>query len=116
MGLGRGGDGGDNGGLKDDIYLQRRSSQQSQVQEVQEVQEVRGMEQQIQTPIATSAVVSLYSPKSCPICLEEYKVDDDIVWSKNDQCPHAFHLDCILDWLMDHDQCPLCRGEYLISS
>lgn len=56
---------------------------------------------------------SLYSPKSCPICLEEYKVGEEIAWSKNDQCAHAFHLDCALDWLMDHDECPVCREGYL---
>ena len=57
---------------------------------------------------------SLYSPKSCPICLEPYKVGDDIAWSKNEACVHAFHLDCIMDWLMmGHDDCPLCRQDYL---
>jgi len=59
------------------------------------------------------STLPLYSPKSCPICLEEYKVGDEIAWSKNDQCPHAFHIDCALDWLMDHDECPVCRGDYL---
>mmetsp|Transcript_17623 Transcript_17623/g.22248 ORF Transcript_17623/g.22248 Transcript_17623/m.22248 type:complete len:230 (+) Transcript_17623:1420-2109(+) len=56
---------------------------------------------------------SVYSPKSCPICLEEYKVGDEIAWSKNNECPHAFHLDCMINWLMDHDECPLCRADYL---
>ncbi len=56
---------------------------------------------------------SLYSPKICPICLEEYKVGEEIAWSNNHECPHAFHLDCILDWLMENDDCPLCRGKYL---
>jgi len=89
-------DGSENGGFKDDIYLEslRRSRVALSMERMQ----------------STS---SLYSPKSCPICLEEYKVGDEIAWSKNDQCPHAFHLDCALDWLMDHDECPLCRGDYL---
>jgi hypothetical protein len=56
---------------------------------------------------------SLYSPKTCPICLEDYKVDDDIAWSNNEECPHAFHLDCIMGWLMENDDCPLCRADYL---
>ena len=88
--------GNENGGFKDDIYLEnfRRSRVALSMERMQ----------------STS---SLYSPKSCPICLEEYKVGDEIAWSKNDQCPHAFHLDCIMDWLMDHDECPLCRGDYL---
>lgn len=60
-----------------------------------------------------SSKKSLYSPKSCPICLEEYKANDEIAWSKNHDCAHAFHLDCILDWLMDNEDCPLCRAHYL---
>ena len=39
---------------------------------------------------------SLYSPKSCPICCDDYAKGDDIAWSKNEQCCHAFHTDCIM--------------------
>jgi len=56
---------------------------------------------------------SLYSPKSCPICCDDYAKGDDIAWSKNEQCCHAFHTDCIIDWLMNHDDCPMCRNNYL---
>ena len=28
----------------------------------------------------------LYSPKSCPICCDDYAKGDDIAWSKNEQC------------------------------
>ena len=56
---------------------------------------------------------SLYSPKVCPICCEEYKTGDDIAWSKNESCYHAYHVDCIMEWLMDHDDCPLCREKYI---
>lgn len=56
---------------------------------------------------------TLYSPKSCSICLEPYREGDDICWSRNESCSHAFHQDCILDWLMDNDECPLCRENYL---
>lgn len=63
--------------------------------------------------ISNSNKSSLYSPQTCPICLENYKVGDEIAWSRNDDCYHAFHLECILGWLMKHDECPLCRGDYL---
>ena len=56
---------------------------------------------------------SLYSPKSCPICCDDYAKGDDIAWSKNEQCCHAFHTDCIMQWLMNHDDCPMCRNNYL---
>lgn len=48
----------------------------------------------------------------CNICLEEYKVGEDIGWSRNDECHHAFHKDCIMEWLANHDDCPICRKKY----
>ena len=51
--------------------------------------------------------------KICPICCEEYKKGDDISWSKNNECAHAFHTDCIVPWLMNHSDCPMCRNDYL---
>lgn len=56
---------------------------------------------------------SLYCPKTCAIFLEKYKAGDEICWSKNKHCPHAFHLDCITEWLMKSDDCPMCRENYL---
>ena len=51
--------------------------------------------------------------KCCPICLEQYKDGDDVCWSKNKDCGHAFHFTCIKSWLMTHEDCPLCRADYL---
>merc|ERR1711976_370724 len=48
----------------------------------------------------------------CNICLEGYNVGDDIAWSKNDQCFHVFHKDCIVGWLDRHSDCPVCRNRY----
>ena len=56
---------------------------------------------------------SLYSPRACPICLETYKAGEDVAWSHNEECFHAFHLECIVDWLMKSDECPMCRENYL---
>ena len=56
---------------------------------------------------------TLYSPKSCPICCEDYAKGNDIAWSKNKECAHAFHTDCIVPWLMEHEECPMCRSDYI---
>jgi hypothetical protein len=66
----------------------------------------------------------------CAICLDPYEVGDDIVWSSNEQCRHAFHQDCVLDYflhLQKHDKeeeedivaiallsapCPCCRQSF----
>lgn len=53
------------------------------------------------------------SSKSCPICCEDYRSGEDIVSSKNKACEHVFHTDCIIPWLMDHNDCPMCRHEFL---
>jgi hypothetical protein len=54
-----------------------------------------------------------YSVQLCSICLDEYKVGDEIAYSKNDECYHAFHKDCIIEWLLKHgDSCPICRNKF----
>jgi RING-finger-containing ubiquitin ligase len=56
---------------------------------------------------------SIYSPKSCSICMSRYKDGDEICWSRNEKCYHAFHLGCMMEWLMKHNDCPMCRRNYL---
>ncbi len=57
---------------------------------------------------------SSLSPKPCPICCEDHKDGDEIAWSKNENCVHVYHLDCIVDWLvLDNDDCPNCRQNYI---
>jgi len=65
------------------------------------------------TPSSTAAAMELYTVESCFICLENYEVGEKIFWSRNDQCSHSFHSTCMLRWLMDHNNCPLCREDYL---
>lgn len=54
-------------------------------------------------------------PNCCAICLGEYEVGDQVVWSCNKECHHAFHQECILDWLIKMQPatpCPCCRQEF----
>ncbi len=50
----------------------------------------------------------------CAICRESYMDGDCIALSKNSNCPHAFHVHCITDWLMENESCPVCREDYLM--
>jgi hypothetical protein len=61
----------------------------------------------------------------CSICLEPYEVGDVVAGMKSkhkkttskqkkeQRCKHWFHKECILEWLQDHDECPLCRVEMI---
>lgn len=56
--------------------------------------------------------VSIASEESdmCAICLCPYYEGDVRIFSK--KCPHAFHKDCLFEWLVKgHDECPCCRIE-----
>jgi len=90
---------------KEDIYISTNINNES----------MRSIRQLMSMKEESSLSCSLYSPKSCPICIETYQVGEEIAWSKNENCHHAFHLDCIMTWLMKSDDCPLCRANYLLS-
>jgi len=51
---------------------------------------------------------------SCDICLLDYEAGDSIAWSKNPACDHAYHADCIVDWLLRKPTCPSCRQKYVL--
>ena len=58
----------------------------------------------------------LLDPKkdSCPICLEEYKIDDKII-QLNCSTKHFFHVECLKEWVfsgtgMNAKTCPLCNS------
>jgi len=54
-------------------------------------------------------------PNCCAVCLSSYSAGDTVIWSSNKECQHAFHEDCILDWLtkiQNGTPCPCCRQEF----
>ena len=73
----------------------------------------------------TSSNISYYSYEEmsiaseeseiCAICLTPYYEGDIRIFSK--RCPHAFHKDCLFEWLVKgHDECPCCRIEMVTKS
>ena len=47
------------------------------------------------TPTCTNVVT-----EDCSICLSSFKVGDRICWSSNETCPHVYHEQCIIQWLI----------------
>jgi len=56
------------------------------------------------------------SSEECVICLDPIHVGDMIATSSSHKCYHAFHEECIRIWLREHDECPMCRRNWLSSS
>ncbi|GFH47497.1 hypothetical protein CTEN210_03972 [Chaetoceros tenuissimus] len=62
-----------------------------------------------------AALISSSIQNMCAICCDNYEEGDDIAYSRNQECPHFYHVECILEWLMrdNNDDCPLCRSAFL---
>lgn len=45
---------------------------------------------------------------SCPICSEDYVVGMEALKLP---CSHVFHRDCVMPWLEQKQNCPICRAE-----
>ena len=61
----------------------------------------------VTVPIAGESVLSLDRvcktrdvTNGCAICLCEFDSMDQVTWAANNMCPHVFHSDCILQWML----------------
>ncbi|XP_058775857.1 probable E3 ubiquitin-protein ligase ZFP1 [Vicia villosa] len=73
--------------------------------------EARLTEEQIHTYIETETYVSNPNETStqnetCTICQEDY-VEGEIIGRLD--CKHLYHLECIKQWLMKKNTCPICK-------
>jgi hypothetical protein len=49
---------------------------------------------------------SAVPPKACSVCLETYKIGDEV---RTIPCFHTFHTKCIDPWLRQKAECPVCK-------
>ena len=59
----------------------------------------------------TSSSASADEPEPCPICRDEYALDDLVVILP---CSHVYHPQCIREWLMQSKCCPICTKEVAV--
>ncbi|KAI5577045.1 hypothetical protein BDE02_09G087400 [Populus trichocarpa] len=67
------------------------------------------MKQQKHVPVSTESPAEL---EPCCICQEEYVDGDDMGII---DCGHDFHANCIKQWLMQKNLCPICKMTALIT-
>ena len=55
----------------------------------------------------------LFVDGECALCIDEYEAGDQVAWSDL-QCRHAFHKQCIMQWLSKgKKRCPICRNWFV---
>ncbi|KAK6918349.1 Zinc finger, RING-type [Dillenia turbinata] len=55
--------------------------------------------------LSKSNITAMDEEDVCPICLEEYDLENPEIVTK---CEHHFHLSCILEWMERSGACPVC--------
>lgn len=55
----------------------------------------------------TTVKTGQQDPEPCSICREEYNNGEDLGAL---ECGHDFHTDCIKQWLMQKNLCPICKS------
>ena len=51
--------------------------------------------------------------QQCIICLEDFKIGSQCLYLN---CLHLFHSSCIVNWLLEHNNCPICKEDYKINA
>jgi hypothetical protein len=51
-------------------------------------------------PVVASKMIRRKCHIYCAICLAEYELNERVSWSSNQDCTHAFHEDCVVEWLV----------------
>jgi hypothetical protein len=60
-----------------------------------------------QCPITTYISTDEHIDTTCSICICDFEENEPI---RTLICKHAFHTQCIAQWLSDHSTCPICKA------
>ncbi|KNA17404.1 hypothetical protein SOVF_080190 isoform B [Spinacia oleracea] len=47
--------------------------------------------------------------KSCAVCLEDFEAREEVMVTP---CSHMFHEECVVPWVKNHGDCPVCRATF----
>ena len=61
---------------------------------------------EIEACIAEFPCDGILSSEKCAVCQEQFEYGEDVCML---HCLHAYHKDCLSQWLKDHSRCPNCR-------
>ncbi|VVA99004.1 unnamed protein product [Arabis nemorensis] len=70
-------------------------------------QETKGLSRNFVQNIPKFYSCSDHQTTSCPICLQDWEEGE--VRRKLERCGHTFHMNCIDEWLLRQETCPMCR-------
>ena len=59
------------------------------------------------------AVAALAKQPRCVLCSKRFSGLDIVSASRDPACHHNFHQTCIVSWLQNCDDCPVCKKPYL---
>jgi Ring finger domain len=117
---------------KGDVETKEESQDENPAAETSREQStMQVMEESVLVDLDVTSVLQLPRPKEdgtdyvnanrtvpgvCAICLCGYEIGDSVTWSKQTECQHAFHHECIVPWLAKKNdgqpKCPCCRQVY----
>ncbi|KAL3925343.1 MAG: hypothetical protein SGILL_000471 [Bacillariaceae sp.] len=67
----------------------------------------------LKLPVKNDDGIFRHVEGQCALCIDDYEVGDRVVWSDL-QCSHAFHKECIMQWLSKgKKRCPVCRNWFV---
>lgn len=61
--------------------------------------------EQLRVIRVTRSTFESYSNNGCAICTDSFAVNDKLIRLP---CQHAYHKNCIVEWLNKSNTCPLC--------
>eukprot|EP01083_Nonionella_stella_P272730 924973_1 len=75
------------------------------------------IEEDIKKQVVVKTMGNIENLDTCSICLDTFQCHDEIASSRNENCSHTFHIQCITKWLLspknNDNSCPVCREDFL---